>query len=107
MLADVEAVGQPVVELDRVGQQDPLSVGKVLSPGDPGDGVGGEVDRVGEGGEGDPGDRGVVDDIVPARVLDYGRVRLGLGDCLRRPCEERPRLAVVLDRCLAEGPIIP
>ena len=39
MLAGVEAVGQGVMDLDRVGEEDPVPVGEVLSPGDPGDGV--------------------------------------------------------------------
>ena len=82
VVPDVEAVGQGVVDLDRVGQEDPVPVGEVLPPGDPGDGVGREADRVGECGERDPGDRGVIDYVVPVRVLGDGRVCLrpgGLG----------------------------
>lgn len=65
VVAEVEAVGQGVVDLDRVGQEEPFSVGKVLPPSDSGGGVGREADRMGDGGERDPGDRSVVDDYRP------------------------------------------
>jgi hypothetical protein len=55
VVPDVEAVGQGVVDLDGVGEEDPVPGGEVLSPRDPGDGIGREADRVGEGGERDPG----------------------------------------------------